>query len=170
MLAQDRAETSRRLINIFFKYVGCDWRYFRSSWLIHQRVCSIESLEDSAPNDNQHSLRRLFFYTHFTVNWSNAAISGCYSVEACSCVSSGHTAQSRVQLWSSTKAYTHHEYCVMLLTAPTSKSEAGIFARKYTHRYPARRHPDANVLRWLQLRLRGTVSIAITALLKWRLP
>jgi hypothetical protein len=58
----------------------------------------------------------------------------------------------------------------MLLTTHTYNSEADFAARKYTHRYPVRRHPDASVLPRLQLRLGGTGSIAITALVQWRSP
>jgi hypothetical protein len=38
------AETSRSLLNIFKKCAGCNWRSFRSLWMIRQQGCSIRSL------------------------------------------------------------------------------------------------------------------------------
>lgn len=38
------AETGRSLLNIFKKCVGCNWRLFRSLWMICQQGCSTRSL------------------------------------------------------------------------------------------------------------------------------
>lgn len=38
------AETSRSLLSVFKKCVGCNWRFFRSVWMICQQGCSIRSL------------------------------------------------------------------------------------------------------------------------------
>jgi hypothetical protein len=60
--------------------------------------------------------------------------------------------------------YTHDEYCDMLLTLGAYNSRAGIVAREYALRYPGRRHPDADVFRRLEQRLRETGSATPTAL------
>jgi hypothetical protein len=62
--------------------------------------------------------------------------------------------------------YTHDEYCDMLLTLGACNSRAGTAVREYALRYPGRRHPDANVFRRLEQRLRETGSVKPTALVK----
>jgi hypothetical protein len=52
----------------------------------------------------------------------------------------------------------------MLLTLGACNSRAGTAARQYALRYPGRRHPDANVFRRLEQRLRETGSLTPTAL------
>jgi hypothetical protein len=51
----------------------------------------------------------------------------------------------------------------MLLTLGVCNSRAGTAAREYVLRYPGRRHPDANVFRRLEQRLRETGSVTPTA-------
>jgi hypothetical protein len=52
----------------------------------------------------------------------------------------------------------------MLLTFGVCNSRAGTASREYALRYPGRRHPDANVFRRLEQRLRETGSVTPTAL------
>jgi alpha-D-ribose 1-methylphosphonate 5-triphosphate diphosphatase PhnM len=52
----------------------------------------------------------------------------------------------------------------MLLTLGACNSRAGTAAREYALRYLDRRHPDANVFRRLEQRLRETGSVAPAAL------
>jgi hypothetical protein len=52
----------------------------------------------------------------------------------------------------------------MLLTLGACNSRAGTAAREYALRYPGQRHPDANVFRRLEQRLRVTGSVTPTAL------
>jgi hypothetical protein len=52
----------------------------------------------------------------------------------------------------------------MLLTLGACNSRAGTAAREYAIRYTGRRHPDANLFRRLQQRLRETGSVTPTAL------
>jgi len=51
----------------------------------------------------------------------------------------------------------------MLLTLGACNSRAGTAAREYALRYLGRRHPDANVFRRLEQRLRETGSVNPTA-------
>jgi hypothetical protein len=60
--------------------------------------------------------------------------------------------------------YTRDEYCDMLLTLSACNSRAGTAAREYALRYPGRHHPDANVFRRLEQRLRETGSVTPVAL------
>lgn len=59
--------------------------------------------------------------------------------------------------------YTHDEYGNMPLNLCTCSSRAGISARGYALRYPGRRHPDTNVFRRLEQRLRETRTVAPAA-------
>jgi hypothetical protein len=52
----------------------------------------------------------------------------------------------------------------MLLTLGACNSRAGTAAREYALRYSGGRHPDANVFRRLEQRLRETGSVTPTAL------
>jgi hypothetical protein len=52
----------------------------------------------------------------------------------------------------------------MLLTLGACNSRAGTAAREYALRYPGRRHPNSNVFRRLEQRLRETGSVTPTAL------
>jgi hypothetical protein len=54
----------------------------------------------------------------------------------------------------------------MLVTLGTCNSRAGTAAQEYALRYPGRRHPDANVFRRLEQRLRETGSVTPTAFVK----
>jgi hypothetical protein len=59
--------------------------------------------------------------------------------------------------------YTRDEYCDMPLTLGTCNSRAGTAAREYAGRYPTRCHPDDNVFRRLEQRLRETRIVTPTA-------
>jgi hypothetical protein len=61
--------------------------------------------------------------------------------------------------------YTYDEYCDMLLTLGDCNSRAGTDSWEYALRYPCRRHPDANMFRRLEQRLRDTGSVTPTALM-----
>jgi hypothetical protein len=52
----------------------------------------------------------------------------------------------------------------MLLTLNACNSRAGTVAREYALRYPGRRHPNANMFRRLEQRLRETGSVTPAAL------
>jgi hypothetical protein len=52
----------------------------------------------------------------------------------------------------------------MLKTVGAINSQAGTAAWEYALRYPGRRHPDANVFRRFEQRLRETGSVTPTAL------
>jgi hypothetical protein len=52
----------------------------------------------------------------------------------------------------------HDENCEVLLAFGTSNSWAGTATREYMLRYLSQLHPEANVFRWLEQRLRETGS------------
>jgi len=57
--------------------------------------------------------------------------------------------------------YTSGEYCDMLLILGECNNHATAAARRYADYYPHRRHPDANVIRRAEIRLRETGSTII---------
>jgi hypothetical protein len=59
--------------------------------------------------------------------------------------------------------YTYDEYCDMLWTLGTCNTPASTAAREYALYYLGRCHPDAEVFRGLEQRLRGTGSVIPTA-------
>jgi hypothetical protein len=80
-------------------------------------------------------------------------------------VLNAHSAQqgSFVIEWSCVE-YTHEEYWNMLLTQGACNTEDRTAAREYALRHLGWRHPDANVFRLLEQRLRETGSVTPTAL------
>jgi len=58
-----------------------------------------------------------------------------------------------------TMNYTSGEYCDILLILGQCNNQAGAAARRYVEYYPHRRHPNANVIRRAEIRLRETGTI-----------
>jgi hypothetical protein len=58
--------------------------------------------------------------------------------------------------------FTLHEYCDMYLILGACGNRAHAAARAYAERYPARRHPDSNVYRRLDERMRETGNVLPT--------
>ncbi|XP_018396145.1 PREDICTED: uncharacterized protein LOC108774510, partial [Cyphomyrmex costatus] len=57
--------------------------------------------------------------------------------------------------------YTNAEYCDMLLVLGQCNNQASVAARRYAEIYPHRRHPNVNVIRRVETRLRETGSVII---------
>jgi hypothetical protein len=66
--------------------------------------------------------------------------------------------------------HTHDEHCDVLLTRGTCNSPAGAAAWEYAVRCPGRRHPDGNVFRRLEKRLRDAVTRECRTLTAVRAP
>jgi hypothetical protein len=55
--------------------------------------------------------------------------------------------------------FTLHEYCHMYLILGACGKRAYAAARAYAEKYPAHRHPDSNIFRWLDERMRESGNV-----------